>query len=160
WHARFRRGFLEAIDLPALDHHASNWEEAFGQLCAGHPVRDVNVNGIWSGVLSTLARREELRRVESLSVLQWDHGSQQGMAQDPQVIQEMDAVLRSPRLARLRRLALRLSNVSVEQGSAWLGLPVFARIEAINDLSGHPADGQFLRALARGEFPHLRELSL
>jgi hypothetical protein len=159
WDARFRRGFLEAIELSALHHHAGKEEDAFGRLLGAHPIREVNVNGIWVGCLPALAGREELCRVESLAAWQWSSSAQDN-AQSLRLAQEMDNFLRSPLLTGLRRLTFHLWNVPAELATAWLESPAFARLEAINVPMGHPADEQFLRAVAGGKFPHLHELSL
>src|SRR4051794_31683279 len=57
WDARFRRGFLESIELSTLRQPAGKEWDAFERLLGAHPVRDVNVNGLWPGVLPALAAR-------------------------------------------------------------------------------------------------------
>jgi uncharacterized protein (TIGR02996 family) len=159
WRVVFRRGFLEAIDLNGVFAPATEWGEVFARLCAAHPIRDLRFAGVGPGYLALLNAREELHQVESLEVWHW-FNEREAAGQQRQMLVDLDALLHSPHLVRLRRLILAAGNPTGQQAAGWLRLPALAALEAVRDPSAHPADGRFLRALARGDLPQLRELSL
>jgi uncharacterized protein (TIGR02996 family) len=132
WRAEFRRGFLEAVDLTGYSVPGTSWEEGFSRLFRSHPIRELNLGGISLRTLPRLGEREELPRLESLSWAQW--GPQQ-----EQLLQEMDNFLRSPRLTRLRKLTAWARHVTGAQATAWLELPVLARLESVGDPTAYPS---------------------
>jgi uncharacterized protein (TIGR02996 family) len=153
--AVFRRGFLDAVELNALPAPTPAWVDEINRLLAAHPIRELSLGGgMLPDHLALLAGCAGLGQVESLTLWWWLAGQQPGP-----LLPAIDTLLRSGYLSRLRKLMLAADRPASEQAARWLQLPALARLEAVNDPSAYPADGSFLRALARRDFPRLRELT-
>jgi uncharacterized protein (TIGR02996 family) len=154
--AVFRRGFIEVIDVAGFPASTLVPDGPLARMFAAHPIRELSVVTRDLGDLGPFAGWEGLRRVESLSVRQYAHG---GAPDSPRQAREIETLLRSANLVRLRKLAIGLWPTPGEVGARWLRLPVIAQLIALTGQS--PGfGGEAVRELARGAFPHLRELEL
>jgi uncharacterized protein (TIGR02996 family) len=156
--AVFRRGFVEALAFGASSAPVLTPTGGLAGMFAAHPIRELNVEGWNLGVLGDLAGREELRRVESLTVCDSMHHESTAVRQ--QRVAEVETLLRSPNLVRLREVSIGLSPLPGDVPVRWLRLQSLARVTALRGRSGLTSEGYVLRVLANGEFPQLRELEL
>jgi uncharacterized protein (TIGR02996 family) len=154
----FRRGFVEAVQFTRLPPEALRPGGEFESVFAAHPVRDITFYHLAEGVLTALAGRRELARVESLS-LRHSHPQNGPPDEAARREAEVERLLAAPGLTRLTALAISTSFPWLCRPE-WLHLPVFARLQALSLSPEAERFGDLLLELAGGPCPALRHLEV
>jgi uncharacterized protein (TIGR02996 family) len=152
----FRRGFLEGVALDELspEHMAPGGD--IERLFAAHPIRELRLRSFQPGSLLALAKRPELGRVESLELKYFGRWNEGAAGQEREA--EVETLLRSPRLERLRALKLTLFSSVTGAPARWLKLPAISRLRRLDVWPRAGEHGEYWKAWAAGACPDLSDI--